>query len=127
MTTTRANTSLTARQKARQALQQEKAELEAREKALATVFATLDRRDAIDRELGVNLARIKKSGLSIADLAKQVGMSSKEVSALIALADNDDAADAEPDTDDSAADSTADSRDDSDEDRRLDSLSASGV
>ena len=77
--------SLPARQRARLVLEQEKKDLECKEKALSRVFTELDKREDADRRLGDRLRALKDLGMTNSALAKETGLAAKELAALLAL------------------------------------------
>lgn len=92
--------SLPARQRARLVLEQEKKDLERKEKALSRVFTELDKREDADRRLGDRLRALKDLGMTNSALARETGLAAKELSALLALEPS-----GQPDDEESAVES----------------------
>lgn len=103
--------SLPARQRARLVLEQEKKDLECKEKALSRVFTELDKREDADRRLGDRLRALKDLGMTNSALAKETGLAAKELAALLALEPS-----GQPDEDESSAETDSGSSQDGSDD-----------
>ncbi|MGP9623546.1 hypothetical protein ACT3S7_11315 [Corynebacterium sp. AOP34-AQ2-28] len=112
--------SLPARQRARLVLEQEKKDLERKEKALSRVFTELDKREDADRRLGDRLRALKDLGMTNSALARETGLAAKELSALLALEPS-----GQPDHDDESSAQTDGGSEDTELDDRGEDISSS--
>lgn len=85
-------TSLAARQRARQALQEDMERLKKREVLLAEVLTAVDARDAAEVRLGEGLNELRELGMSQAELAGRTGLGAREVASAMRAADEEVAA-----------------------------------
>lgn len=106
--TAKHSNNLTARQRARAATEDNQRKLKARQKTLAKVFSALDTRDDATLAAGRALAELKQLGGTNAAIADEIGLDTREVSALLRHARRADTSDENIDTSDSdASDSDA--------------------
>lgn len=82
--------SLTARQRARQAQEEEFERQKRITDLLAEVFAALDARAAADVTVGKTLDALKQAGEPVSVIAKKTGLTPREVNNLIALTEPTD-------------------------------------
>ncbi len=86
--TTKHSSSLTARQRARQATEAQEAKLKERQKKLESAFSAIDEKSAAEIKLGAALIELKKLGGNNSSIADELDLSSRDVSNFIALADS---------------------------------------
>lgn len=101
--TAKHSNNLTARQRARAATEDNQRKLKARQKTLAKVFSALDTRDDATLAAGRALAELKQFGGTNAAIADEIGLDTREVSALLRHARRADTSDENIDTSDSDA------------------------
>lgn len=77
--TTTASKNLTARQKARQAMERENAKLKKRQDALTAAFAALDEREALDIKVGRSLRTLLDLGETNSSAGELLGLTAREV------------------------------------------------
>ncbi|KPM11594.1 hypothetical protein QR98_0101670 [Sarcoptes scabiei] len=82
-TTKKDSRSLSARQRARLATEENQRKLKTRQKALAKVFSALDARDDATLAAGQALAELKQLGGTNATIAEEIGLDTRDVSALL--------------------------------------------
>lgn len=85
-TTQKDSRNLSARQRARLATEENQRKLKARQKALAKVFSALDARDDATVAAGRALAELKQLGGTNATIAEEIGLDTRDVSALLRTA-----------------------------------------
>lgn len=113
----KASVSAAARRRAREANARQRELLEQREAKLAAAFEALDDRDQAEIALGTAINELKELGGTHATIAEELGLSSRELSRLVGLADGDgsgdgsDGQDRDDDTDDDSAGARADGGD----------------
>ena len=113
--TAKYSNNLTARQRARAATEDNQRKLKARQKTLEKVFAALDTRDDATLAAGRALAELKQLGGTNAAIADEIGLDTREVSALLRHARRADTSDENSDTSDSDAPAVEPDSRDSDE------------
>lgn len=101
--TAKHSNNLTARQRARAATEDNQRKLKARQKTLAKVFSALDTRDDATLAAGRALAELKQLGGTNAAIADEIGLDTREVSALLRHARRADTSDENSDASDSDA------------------------
>ncbi|RRO98202.1 hypothetical protein [Corynebacterium bovis] len=82
-TTQKDSRNLSARQRARLATEEHQRKLKTRQKTLAKVFSALDARDEATLAAGQALAELKKLGGTNATIADEIGLDTRDVSALL--------------------------------------------
>lgn len=110
-------TSLNARQRARMALQDDLEKLKKREDLLVEVLTAADARDAAEVRLGEALHELRGLGMSQAEMAERTGLVTREISAAMRMAHQDEELernedDQLPDADTEGSDESEDQADD---------------
>ncbi len=82
-TTKKDSRNLSARQRARLATEENQRKLKTRQKALARVFSALDARDDATVAAGHALAELKQLGGTNTTIAEEIGLDTRDVSALL--------------------------------------------
>lgn len=121
-TTQKDSRNLSARQRARLATEEHQRKLKQRQTTLARVFSALDARDDATVAAGQALAELKHLGGTNATIAEEIGLDTREVSALLRAVR---ATPTDTDTDTDAGDEHIDDRDNRD-DRDRDTNTAPG-
>ena len=121
MATTR-KTSLNARQRARRALQDDMEKLKKREDLLVEVLTAADARDAAEVRLGEALNALRGLGMSQAEMAERTGLVTREISAAMRAANEDD--ELEDDGDDPSLDDEVEGGDESSDEVEEEALEA---
>lgn len=110
--TSKASASLSARKRARLATERDRERIELREKKLSAAFTALDERDSAERAVGLAIIELKDLGGTQAAIADELGLATREVSRMIALAEDevedvgedlDDASDVSNESEDATA------------------------
>ena len=99
-TTKKVSRNLSARQRARLATEENQRKLKTRQKSLAKVFSALDARDDATVAAGQALAELKQLGGTNATIADEIGLDTREVSALLRHAAHATAPNTNPDAGD---------------------------
>ncbi|MEL4165133.1 hypothetical protein MTQ16_09945 [Corynebacterium bovis] len=111
-TTQKDSRNLSARQRARLATEENQRKLKARQTILAKVFSALDARDDATVAAGRALAELKQLGGTNATIAEEIGLDTRQVSALLRAARPTDT------TDTDTGDEHIDDRSGEDQDNR---------
>ena len=102
---------LTARQRARKALQRDQETQKKREQALAAVLDGLDERDKIDARIGTALGDLIDLGDNKSSAGELAGLTAREVTGFLRATEDADATEDTPAGDDSVADTNDDTGD----------------
>lgn len=97
-TTKKESRNLSARQRARLATEEHQRKLKQRQTILARVFSALDARDDATVAAGQALAELKHLGGTNATIAEEIGLDTREVSALLRHANQTTNTDTDTDT-----------------------------